>query len=129
MAGTPKCRPSNAVPLERRLVKGGNGEGDDCQRGGKRGDAQRTRTRGATRAQRRGGKRGAAQRARGVTRAQRAQDGAHPETRHRSGEAAIVARAPAGGGQRPADAAADGGGGEAGGRGDTHGSAWRHAEW
>ena len=108
MAGTPKCRPSNAASLERRLVKGGNGEGDDCQRGRKR---------------------GAAQRARGATRAQRAQDGAHPETRHRSGEAAIVARAPAGGGRRPADAAADGGGGEAGGRGDTHGGAWRHAEW
>ena len=118
MAGTPKCRPSHAAPLERRLVKGGNGEGDDCHRGGKREDAQRTR--GATRAQRRGGKRGAAQRARGATRAQRAQDGAHLETRHRSGEATIVARAPAGGGQRPADAAVEGDNEEAGGRGDTY---------
>ena len=35
-------------------------------------------------------------------------DGAHPETRHGSGDAAVVARVPDGGGQRPADAAAAG---------------------
>ena len=44
----------------------------------------------------------------GATGAQRAQDGARTESRHRSGEAAVVARTPAGGGQRPADVAADG---------------------
>ena len=48
VASAPKRRPSNAEPLEQRLVKGGNNEGNKCQRGGKRGAARRAG--GATRA-------------------------------------------------------------------------------
>ena len=40
-AGTPKRRPANAAPHERRLVEGGNDEGGDCQRGGKHGASRR----------------------------------------------------------------------------------------
>ena len=43
-------------------------------------------------------------------------DGVRPGTRHGSGDAAVVARAPGGGGRCPADAAAGGDGGEGGSR-------------
>ena len=43
-----------------------------------------------------------------------ARDGARPGTRHGSGDTAVVARAPGGGGRCPADAAAGGDSGEGG---------------